>query len=217
MDDEELDVTLRQFYEEARNKNGEHYGRSALLALRYVVERYLNVPPLNRGLKISKNPAFTHSNQMLDAKIKHLKQEGKENMSHKPAIEKEDLRKLKINSTLLPSNHLGLLRNVWFHTSLYWCRRGREGQRSLKKTSFVFEVDGSGRRFVTMDHDESTKNHPGGIGDIQSFEKLGRMYETNSATDGYSALQKYLAKLNPDCTALFQYPKRNWSEQDKVW
>ena len=68
-----------------------------------------------------------------------------------------------------------------------------------------------------MAHDESTKNHPGGIGDIQSFEKLGRMYETDSATDGYSALQKYLAKLNPDCSALFQYPKRNWSEQDKVW
>ena len=31
MDDEELDVTLRQFYAEARNKNGEHYGRSTLL------------------------------------------------------------------------------------------------------------------------------------------------------------------------------------------
>ena len=32
---------------------------------------------------------------MLDAKIKMLKKEGKENITHKPAIAPEDLKKLK--------------------------------------------------------------------------------------------------------------------------
>ena len=77
---------------------------------------------------------------MLDAKIKILKKEGKENITHKPAIAPEDLTKLKISSVFLPSTPLGLLRNVWFHTTLYWCRRGREGrnQRSLTPQSFIF-------------------------------------------------------------------------------
>ena len=85
-------------------------------------------------------------------------------MTHKPAIEKVDLRKLKTNSTLL--------RNVWFHTSVYWCWRGQEGQRRLHKTNSAPKGGASGRRFATMAHDESTENHAGVIGDIESFESL---------------------------------------------
>ena len=218
MEEGELDMTLRKFYAEARNKKGENYSRAALLGFRYAIERFLNGPPLNRGLKISKNPVFFLSNQMLDAKIKQLKRQGNDTTSHKPAIEKEDLLKLKSSTTLSPSNPLSLLRNVWFHTSLYWCRRGREGQRNLTKSSFSFQTDvNSSRSFVTMTHDELTKNHPGGIVDIRSYEKLARMYETSSPTDGYKALKTYLSKLNPKCDALFQYPKRNWQPNDTVW
>ena len=65
----------------------------------------------------------------------------------------------------------------------------------MNKTSLVFKGDASGCRFATMAHDESTENQPGVIGDIKSFEKLGRVCETDSAKDGYSVLQKWLAKL----------------------
>ena len=43
------------------------------------------------------------------------------------------------------------------------------------------------------------------------------MFETNSHADGYSALEFFLTKLNPECDALFQYPKRNWRPSDQVW
>ena len=218
MQEKDLDMALRKFYAEARNKTGENYSRSALLGFRYAIERFLNGPPLNRGLKISNNPAFFRSNQMLDAKIKQLKRDGNDTTTHKPAIEREDLVKLKNSEALLPSSPNGLLRNVWFHTTLYWCRRGREGQRSLTKTSFTFETDANNcRKFVTMTHDEATKNHPGGVVDARSYEKLARMYETASFTDGYTGLKIYLSKLNPACDALFQYPKRNWQPGDTVW
>ena len=214
---EELDRNLRQFYAEARNKEGENYSRATLLSLRNGIERYLNTPPHGLGIRFTHDPRFVLSNQMLDAKIKQLKQEGMQNTKHKPAIEKEDLAKLKTSEVFSLTKLLSLLRNVWFHVSLFWCRRGLEGQRNLKKTSFAFERDATVCPFVTMTHDETTKNHPGGISEVESFEKNGRMYKTTCTTDGYSALEVFLTKLNPQCDALFQYPKKNWRPSDKVW
>ena len=77
---------------------------------------------------------------MLNAQIVRLKRQGKENVTHKPAIESKDLMKLRTSSANALSNPLTLFRNVWFHVVLFFCRRGREGQRQLKQMSFKFEV-----------------------------------------------------------------------------
>ena len=279
----QLDTNLPRFYAEARNKSGESYSKFSLLGFRHAFERYLNAPPLSRGLKLSLDPRFQRSNEMLNAQIVPLKRRGKENVTNKPAIESEDLMRLKTSPVIALSNPLALLRNVWFHVVLFFCRRGREGQRQLKKTSFKFEVDASGRisvtmahdeatknhpggvsdvlnplallrnvwfhvvlffcrrgregqrqlkktsfKFevdasgrisVTMAHDEATKNHPGGVSDVPSSEKLARMHETPEENDGYKALKVYMAKLNPQCDAFFQYPRKNskWNYDDEVW
>ncbi|CAB4021571.1 Lactadherin [Paramuricea clavata] len=69
-----------------------------------------------------------------------------------------------------------------------------------------------------MTHDELSKNHPGGFDDTKSFEKDGRMYRaTDDPSDGYNALEHYISKLNPHCSAFFQFPKRKWSPSDSVW
>ena len=39
-------------------------------------------------------------------------------------------------------------------------------------TSFKFEADPTGRNYVTMAHDEATKNHPGGVADVSSTENI---------------------------------------------
>ena len=99
-------------------------------------------------------------------------------------------------------------------------RRGREGQRSLKASSFSFAVDKQDKRHVTMTNDEVTKNHQGGLQDKFSSEKLALKYETESATDGYRALRLYISKLNPKCNALFQVPRSDWSElhtANNIW
>ena len=123
----ELGQHLGQFYAEARNKDGGNYNRATLLSLRNGIERYLNTPPNTRGISLVKDPQFALSNQMLDAKIKQLKKDGMQNTTHKPAIELEDLEKLKNSEILSLSHTLWLLRNVWFQISLLWCRRGFEG------------------------------------------------------------------------------------------
>ena len=125
---------------------------------------------------------------MLKAQLVRLKKLGKENSQLKLTLKDEDLEKLKSLVALPHSNPLSLLRNVWFHIVLYFCRRGREGQRELQKSSFKLEVDASGRNYVSMAHDEVSKNHPGGLKDISSTEKYARMYETDSPNDGYEAV-----------------------------
>jgi len=42
------------------------------------------------------------------------------------------------------------------------------------------------------------------------------MYETEELNDGFKALKLYLSKINPNCTAFFQYPKRNWKPEEDV-
>ena len=80
-------------------------------------------------------------------------------------------------------------------------------------------MDESGREYVSMTHDEVTKNHPGDIDDVSSVEKEARMYSTSDDQlfDGLNCLKMYLQKLNPRCEALFQYPKRAVTKEDQVW
>ena len=154
---------------------------------------------------------------MLDAQIKSLKRRGKENVSHKPGIKKEDLQKLKSSEVFSLSRPLSLLRNVCFHVVLFFYRRGQESQRSLTMNSFKFEIDEAGRRYATISRDEISENHPGGLNDVESTEKAARMYETGDQGDGYKALKLYLQKVNPKCTAFFQNPKKNSTAEDAVW
>ena len=213
----QIDANLRRFYAEVRSSKQEEYSKSTLIGFRFSIERYLNAPPLCRGIKISSDPRFKRSNDMLDAKIASLKKENMQSTVHKPCIEEEDIRKLKSSTVFNLTSPLSLLRNVWFHVVYFFCRRGREGQRALTTTSFKFETDAAGRNFITMTHDEASKNHPGGVNDTASTEKEGRIYETDQVNDGYKALRLYLSKVNPKCSAFFQYPRKMWRPEDGIW
>ena len=154
---------------------------------------------------------------MLNATLNSLRKRGKENIKHKNPIEIADLRALKESRVLSTDNPLGLLRNVWFHVTMYWCRRGREGQQELRPDSFRFCEDADGKKYVEMTHDEATKNHQGGIQEYGTYEKEGRMYATSDSEDGYHSLQKYLQLLNPKCPALFQRPKQSTPQNGAPW
>ena len=91
----QLDTNLRRFYAEARNKSGAVYSKSTLLGFRHGIERYLNAPPLNKGLKLTSDSRFKRSNEMLNATVVSLRRQGQENVKHKPPIENEDLLRLK--------------------------------------------------------------------------------------------------------------------------
>ncbi|EDO29504.1 predicted protein [Nematostella vectensis] len=98
----QLDANLRRFYAEARKINEEMYSKKTLLGFRHAIERHLNQPHLSRSLKLSTDPRFKRSNEMLDAQLVQMKRNGLENTKHKPAIEDEDLKNLKTSKALSP-------------------------------------------------------------------------------------------------------------------
>ena len=140
MNSKELDQNLARFYAEARTKKGEEYSRSTLLGFRNSIELHLN----NNGVtvKISKNRVFQNSNKILDAKLRINRHAGKENIQHKPVIVPSDLAKIRASPFLGMTTPAGLLRRTWFYISLYWCRRGREGD------SFKFTRGTSGNAVI---------------------------------------------------------------------
>lgn len=213
--DVELNDNLRKFYAEARNQKGEEYSRSSLLAFRNAVERHFSAN--GRPIKLSNNHVFYSSNKILECKLKINRREGKENTQHKPVIEPADIVKIKNSPFLSHDNPHGLLRRVWFIVCLYWCRRGYEGQRQLRRESFNFAVDAEGKEYATMTHEEQTKNHQGGFGDKQSYENETKLYSTGEVGDSLWCLKKYISKLNPKQPAFFQRPASSSRPEDPVW
>ncbi|KAK3716904.1 hypothetical protein QZH41_002267 [Actinostola sp. cb2023] len=215
MNNIDLDTVLRRFYAEARTKKGEEYSRSFFLGIRNAVERHF--AGNNKSLKISKSPLFQRSNKMLECKLKLNRRLGKENVQHKPVIDAEDIEKIRTSSFMNFRDPAGLLRRIWFVVTLYWCRRGCEGQRQLRSDSFELLKDSEGQSFAIMTHDEQSKNHQGGMKDKPSHEKQTRLYSTGVVGDSYWCLQQYINKLNPDQQAFFQRPKPNATEDQQIW
>ena len=99
---------------------------------------------------------------------------------------------------------------------LYFCRRGRQNLRQLKKTDFSdfsFNTDGTGARYVCKTTDELTKNRRE---DDEGFDG-GVMYEKPGPNYPVASFELYLSHLNPLNEFLFQRPKRNVSSSENVW
>ena len=128
------------------------------------------------------------------------------------------MRKMFQSNALSSTNPTSLLNLVWFSITFHFCRRGQEGLRNLTKDAYKFSKDANGREFVTMQFNESTKNHPGTINN--DFQSRKRMYSDGSEKCPVNALKLYLSKLNPGCDALFQRPIRSFHSgmlNNDVW
>ena len=97
-----------------------------------------------------------------------------------------------------------LLRRTWFYVSLYWCRRGREGQRDLRRDSFKFTHDAYGREYAVMTHEEATKNHPSGENSKPSAERETRLYSTGADDDASVCQSEFVcSKTKPILHSVF--------------
>ena len=138
-------------------------------------------------------------------------------VQHKSVIVPSDLAKITASPFLSVTNPARLLRRMWFYVSLYWCRRGREGQQDLCRDSFKFTKDANGREYAVMTHEESTKNHPGGETSKPSAERDTRLYSTGADDDAFASLKLYVSKLNPSCPAFFQRFQIHHRRHRVIW
>ena len=148
---DELNELLSKFYVEVRREKGEEYSKSGLLGLRYRIKRYFNEHvPSFQNIVTSKHPKFVKSDKVLNAVLKTMKRENKLMVVHKAVISKADLSKLGSSGALSSQSPLKLVRAVWFYISMYWCRRGPEGQCQLTANSFEIRNNGNGRKYAKM-------------------------------------------------------------------
>ena len=125
----------------------------------------------------------------------------------------EDQKRLYESDVFNQNSPKTLQNKVFFEIMLYFCRRGRQNLRKLKKTDFSFCTDGKGARYVYKTTDELTK--------IEEKTIKGLKEEQCSRKPGYTVpcpvalFEKYLQHLNPKF--LFQRPTRNISPSDQLW
>ena len=134
-----------------------------------------------------------------------LKRQGLAKVEHKPPICEEDLKKLYESTAFGLDDPEKLQNKVFFEVMLYFCRRGRQNLRQLKKTNFSFNTDSTGARYVCKATNELTKK---GREDGEGFDG-GFMYEKPGPNCPVVSFELYLSHLNPLNEFLFQRPKRN--------
>ena len=147
--------------------------------------------------------------------LKRNKRQGCDTTKEYPVISEGDLEQLYSSGVFNTETPDGLQKLVWFSIQFKFCRRGREGQRSLKKEDFVFKVDDVGREYAELKYNDAQKNHQG---DSRKKQQSPRMYGTEDEGCPLEALKLYINKLNPKCSAFYQQPrKQKWTVADSVW
>ena len=96
---------------------------------------------------------------------------------------------------------------------LFFCRRGRQNLRELKKEDFSTCTDSSGVRYVWKVKDELTKNRR----ENDEAQESQTMFETGGPFCPVLSFEKYVTRLNPKNEFLFQRPKKGLDESDEVW
>lgn len=145
-----------------------------------------------------------------------LRKKGLDTTVHHTSITDADFNAIK--RVLNPNTPVGLVNKVWFDTQLRFGRRGNEGNRRLKPSSFIIKADENGLKYATLTFNEHTKNHNDPQGRNKESTR-GFMYELpGDPLCPVSSLAKYLSLLPPDAPAFYLHPRKNVNcEFDKVW
>jgi len=206
---EKLASVMRKFYAEARKKNGELYTKASLVGIRFGLQRFFS----SHKIDIIKDPEFSEANAVYQAEISELKREGKAHTLHKPPINKDDIKKLYESGLFSLTQPETLQNKVFFEIMLFFCRRGRQNLRELKKEDFSTYTDSSGVRYVCKVKDELTKNRR----ENDEAQESQTMFETGGPFCPVLSFEKYVTRLNPKNEFLFQRPKKGVDESDEVW
>lgn len=211
---DQLAKVLTKFYVEVRRENGDNYKTGSLINIRAAVNRHLKSS--GHVINIIIEPVFAQANLAFSAKQANLKRGGYGDTQHYPPIDENDIDKLYRSGIFDEDTPSGLQSKVWFELMYYICRRGRENLRKLEKDHFAITEDSNGRRYVYQCKDEMSKKIRGD--NMKSRVDAGRMYATDGDGCPVASFEKYISKLNPNNSALFQAPLKSAPcDSEKPW
>ena len=163
---------LRKFYCNVRNRNGEPYVKKTMISIRYGLQKKFEK---SHKFDIVNDDRFKDSNDIFHACLKKMKKDGAGESKHKEVISEEDIKRLYSTLTLSTKTPKSLQYKVFFELMMFMCNRGRENLRNMTKEDFVVDTDAGGRRYVVYVKKRLSKNHQGGVDDLD--DGGGRMYE----------------------------------------
>ena len=129
-----LNELLTNFWPKVREKNGDSYKKTALIGLRFRLQRHFL---LKRDFDIINVGEFSKSNQVYEAAVVELKRQGFGSVDHHRPISKEDLEKIQSYYNPSSPDAKSLQQVVWFNLMFHLIRRMRENLRLLKKQTFA--------------------------------------------------------------------------------
>ena len=142
----ELNDVLRKLYVEVRKQDGDYYRKASLVALRFGIQR--RIKELDISINIIEDQEFFAASEVFKAQCVFLKTQGLVKSTHKPPFIKEDMQKLYQSNVFDINTPKGVQRKVFFEVLLYFCWRGQENLRELKKECFVIKKDPNGREYA---------------------------------------------------------------------
>ncbi|CAC5420453.1 KCTD1_15 [Mytilus coruscus] len=209
---EEMCSTLKDFYASVRNKKGEYYSKKSMISIRYGIQKHIDKI---REFDVVNDPAFKTANVIFDAMLVKLKGMGLAAPNHKSPVSEEDLGKMY---TYLDVNTpCGLQNKVFLDFMIYFCNRGRENLRELKKSDFKFYGHGPFKYVQLRDH--STKNHKGDSA-YDTESQGGRLFVTPSnPLCPVKSLEKYMSHLHIELDCFWQRPRQSdkLKPGDNIW
>lgn len=230
MNIDEMNKCLSRFYVSVRKTDGTNYKETSLLAIRAAIDHHLKSPPFNCKFSICDNNSFSEANKTLNSYLKHLSNTGQiAGTVHKNPLTRQIVAKLYEAGELGQSNTRNprvLLQTAWFYISLYFGRRGRENQATMKKSVLRLVQTASGEEYFELNKAEpgtvlTSKNHTGGLHGTEDHSD-GKIFTlANSLKCPVKTIKAFLSHLNPESEALFQRPKEVSTKfhptEDVVW
>lgn len=194
---EELSAYVSNFIYAVRKKDGQEYEPNSLISKFQSIQRFLNVNQY--GFSLSKDQVFQKCKQVLKAKTKHLKSQGKgNNPNAAAAITSDDLEKFYAADQLGGNNPRALQNSMWFIcTNFFGMRTGTE-VHSLCWGDVKLMSDDDGSEYLMYSQERQTKTRTGA--DPRDTRKIKpRAYEViENPARCPVALYKQFAKSRPE-------------------
>ena len=206
---------LRLFYAQLRTKDGSFYSPPSLICYRAAIHRHLTSCEVNRKINICCDDNFKRANGVLAAMIGKHKTAGMKKTKPYGKISDADMKKLNEyfmshNSTTQEKQFI-----VAFNIIYYFCLRGRENLRSLKRDSIGFDIDESGKEYAFIQTSLLSKNVKASL-NAKDFEdvKGARLYSLTNDNDSIcplKLLREYLQLLPKETkdNCIFPLPTKN--------
>ena len=196
---------LKEFYCAIRTKQRQYYSRSAYKGIRVGIQRHLEGKPFYRTFNIICE--FIQANHCYSGYLAKLKKQGMDHTTHKKQILPGNVQKQY--DEVFTDTPQGLLYRVFYLVILHMGHQGWEGLRELKKDFLILKVDDEGKEYHDKTYQELDKNHPENNNDDANDGLICAV--PGDPNCPALNIKKYLSKLHPSCSALFQCPKKNFT------